>query len=222
MATSVCTFQMTDGGDAVQFFAELDEASQFREADLRATIEEYRTEIEDKTMYQGVDYAGAPFAAYAENGPYYYNPSPGGTVKQQKGAVNRLLKRTGLVHEHLDDAGKGGLASGGAPSRTGRTIRFASYGDFKRSLGRKFVDLLGPKAPQMLMNMVVQMFSATEGAIGIYNEPFASIAEGHNEGGRHLPQRRFLDITRERAEQMERRMLDFINGRVARIAERAR
>ena len=219
---STCTFTMTDGGDPVEFFAELGDGADFREADLRACIEEYRTEVLDKTMYQGVDVEGNQFVDYNETRPDYYDPAPGGTAKQQQAAVNRFLRRSSLVHEHYESIGKGHIATGGEPSRTGRTVKFPSYGDFKRSLGRNKVDLLGPKTPHMLMNLVVQMFSPTEGAIGIYNEPFASRAEGHNEGAGHLPKRRFLDITRERAEQMERRMLDLINGRIARLAERAK
>lgn len=219
---SACTFAMSDGSSPIEFFARLDDSSRFREGDLRGVIEEYRTEVLDKTMYQGVDFEGNPFASYNDTRPFYYNPSPGGTVKQQKGAVNRLLKRTGLVHEHLESSGRGAIASGGTPSRTGRSIRFASYGDFKRSLGRSVVDLLGPKAPQMLMNMVVQMSSETEGAIGIYNEPYASRAEGHNNGSGHLPRRRFFDITDARKDQMEQRMLDLIKGHISRLTDVAR
>ena len=222
MPDSGCTLTMTDGGDPVEFFAQLGEACEFRAEDLRATIEEYRTEILDNTMYRGVDFAGNPFVPYNEKRPYYYNPSPNGTAKQQKGAVKRLLRKTGLVHEHFESVGKGAVASGGTPSRDGRTVKFASYGDFKRSLGRNVVDLLGPKAPHMLMSLVVRMFGSKEGAIGIYHEEFAKRAEGHNDGNGNLPRRTFLDITRARAEQMERRMLDLISGRIERIAERAR
>ena len=118
---STCTFTMTDGGDPVEFFAELGDGADFREADLRACIEEYRTEVLDKTMYQGVDFEGNQFVDYNETRPYYYDPSPGGTAKQQKAAVNRFLRRSSLVHEHYESIGKGHIATGGEPSRTGRT-----------------------------------------------------------------------------------------------------
>ncbi|HEU0122635.1 MAG TPA: hypothetical protein VFQ91_19035 [Bryobacteraceae bacterium] len=97
-------------------------------------------------------------------------------------------------------------------SKTGLSVVFESYAAFKRWLGRTTVDLYGPRAPHMLQNIIVKAGSyqvkgaetevgpdaanqpATEMRIGIYGRE-AARANGHNMGGKNLPQRKFFAVT---------------------------
>ena len=188
------------------------------QGDALYAAQRQRTRILERTE-RGVDVNGAAFAPYSENGPYYYYPNPGrrsvGPIgkgqyeKKQKAAVRRLLKITTDVSttraEYL-----GGTSVGGVPTKSGLGIRFESYADFKRSLGRAGVDLLGPRAPHMLQAIIVATDAGTGGnltdedvglgsrtspakliRIGIYGTE-ADRASGHNQGTSRLPKRYFF------------------------------
>lgn len=122
---------------------------------------------------KGLDWQGKPFAPYSQNGPFYYYPAGGGSAS----SVSRTAKRIG-----------------GTVSRTGKGIRFESYDAFKRSLGRRGVDLRGPSAPHMLQAIVVQVRGGIV-YIGIYDEFAAAKADGHNRGANRLPQREFFEAS---------------------------
>ena len=218
MSEAGATITADDGGDVIEFFTSLENAIQIREEDVRTVLEEQRTEILDRTINRGVDFEERPFEAYSTKGPYYWTPSPGGTVKQRQAAVKRLHKTTSEVSELRSLYGSGG-ASGGTISKNRLSIKFDSYGDFKASLGRRVVDLFGPKAPHMLMNLIVRITGATEGALGIYAEPFASRAEGHNNGAGHLPRRRFLDASAADLRRMQDRLEEIVFKRLTRAGK---
>lgn len=174
---------------------------------------------------QGVDVNGQPFDPYSTKGPYYYNPNGrlGASaasrihVLRQKAAAKRLLhKITTAAERKQSDAPR--------LSSTGRTIRFASYSALKRWLGRKVVDLRGPRAPNMLQGILVKVGAMTISGranevglnahpqpadfmrLGIYGE-MARRATGHNNGTRVLPKRRFFDATVADLRQMKEDML---------------
>lgn len=165
---------LTFGGAPMELLTSLlSGAVHMTAADMRYTLERQKTRILERTA-RGVDINGAPFAPYSNKGPYYYYP--GRASKNRSGAASRVAKKTG---------GK----------KTPLGVKFTSYGDFKRSLGRSAVDLMGPTAPHMLQAIVVTA-SADEGKIGIYG-PEADRAEGHNVGGGHLPRREFFGASAE-------------------------
>lgn len=156
------------GGQPVEILAKNIEKSGVRSSDIRYALERQKTRILERTA-RGVDINEAAFKPYSEKGPFYYYP--GRLSKNRRAAAGRVAKKTG-----------------GARTRVG--VKYKSYGDFKRSLGRSFVDLLGPSAPHMLQSILVKA-GDTEGTIGIYG-PEADRAEGHNTGAGHLPQREFF------------------------------
>jgi hypothetical protein len=176
------------------------------QADVLYGIERQKERILDRTA-QGVDVDGAPFVAYSQNGPYYYYPN--GRVgrnkfesRQNKQAVNRLIRKIGHVESYLSELSPRKLRSmglnpeaGGDTSakktRSGEGIRFDSYAAFKASLGRAGVDLLGPRAPHMLQAMEIRV-NWPEVELGFYSDDAASKAEGHNEGANKLPRRHFF------------------------------
>ncbi len=92
-----------------------------------------------------------------------------------------------------------------------RGVKYASYADYKRQLGRNTVDLTGDRAPHMLQATVSKARGAVEAIVGIYGAE-ADRASGHNEGnpGKGLPQRRFLDASDADVDAM----LDDIRERV--------
>jgi hypothetical protein len=120
----------------------------------------------------------------------------------------------------------------------GQGIRFDSYADFKRSLGRLNVDLRGPRAPHMLQAFAIGTgIERTVGAdldlpldakprpaqqviIGIYGEE-AGRATGHNTGinprWKKKHQRRFLGASENDLKAMNE---DISERCVARVAQR--
>lgn len=176
--------------------------------DLRVTagdclyaLNRQKTRILQRTA-RGVDVHGNPFAPYSTNGPFYWYP--GKSAANRQAAAKRAAKKVG-----------------GQATRVG--VKFKSYADFKRSLGRSTVDLLGARAPHMLQAIVVKVgglllgsdrvsgliasggirgLSAeapvTTAAIGIYG-PEAERAEGHNSGSGRLPKREFFGASEEDA-----------------------
>lgn len=199
--------------------------------DLLFAVERHKSRILERTL-RGVDADEKPFAPYSEKGPYYYYPTGAdgkrGTAKQQKSRVNRLLKKTQHVADYLFEQGSD--SAGGVKTKSGRGIRYQSYADFKRSLGRAGVDLTGPKAPHMLQAILSEAGGvegrgrepgltqneepATSASLRIEGEA-AKRAAGHNQGAKHLPQRQFLAIGRE--DQGE-----FVGDLLSRARERLR
>jgi hypothetical protein len=210
--------------DLLGIFESIERAAQPTVGDLLFAGQRQRTRILKRTE-DGVDVDGKTFAAYSKNGPYYYYP--GKTSKNRKAAVTRFAKKIGLAGIH-----------GAVAKRSGLGIRFASYGAFKKSLGRKNVDLRGPSAPHMLQALIVKVggvvlpgvseFSTglTQGAVesagggsatkasdivlGIYG-PEAVRANAHNQGGGHLPKRKFFGAS----EHDKTQVLEDIMVRVA-------
>jgi hypothetical protein len=162
-----------------------------RKSDLLLAGQIIRAGIIDRTG-RGVDADDRPFAPYDESRPYYYNPSTGGgkftgqrfTAKAQRAAATRLLRK-------LENA------PGAERSQNGKSIKFPSYGAFKRAFGRSNVDLRGVRAPHMLDAIVVQAVDEG-GKIGIYDPRAATIASGHTTGirPRGMPLRKFFAFNR--------------------------
>lgn len=219
---SGASFKAPGGKDPTRYLLELTGKAQPTEGDAIYAAQRQRSRIIERTM-QGVDVDGRPFAPYSTKGPYYYYPN--GRVgnakfssKQNKAAVNRLMKKIGnreaefmSLPEHVLKRIPGldeNADTGARKTRSGMGIRFPSYAAFKAALGRATVDLLGPRAPHMLQAIVVRINGAatadrdvgvnsrpspaTQVTIGIYGQE-ADRASGHNQGisGR-LPQRRFF------------------------------
>lgn len=146
-----------------------------------------------------MDVEGHPFAPYSTKGPYYYNPHAGRantSAEQRRGAAKRLRKTLG----------EGGVTRSGY-------LRFDSYAAFKRSLGRTNVDLTGPRAPHMLQALTVQATGNTELRLGVYGAK-AVLANAHNEGGRHLPQRKFFGASGADVREMAREIGERIAARL--------
>jgi hypothetical protein len=206
------------GGDPLSVVIQLREDMKVQQADLSYALERQKTRILDRTTIQGVDCDGTLFAPYSTKGPYYYypgGPGAGRTVKQRKSAVNRLLKRTGGIAEMRSEY-LGSSSIGGVKTRSGLGIRFESYADFKASLGRRGVDLTGPRAPHMLQTMMVHLTGPGEGAIGIYDPEKAAIAEGHQNGAAHLPRRAFIGAGERDIEAIATDLVERITARLMR------
>ena len=215
------TFRSSGGGDPLRVVISLREDLGPRRNDLAYALERQKTRILDRTYIQGADVDGAPFAPYSTNGPYYYYPNGHAgaagkqyTVKQRKAAVNRLLKITAEVSSIRSEY-MGSSSAGGVKTRSGLGIRFESYADFKASLGRRGVDLTGPRAPHMLQALTVHIVSDVEGAVGIYDETKAAIAEGHLNGAGHLPRRFFLGASGSDVDAMNADLVERIAARLA-------
>lgn len=152
-----------------QFAKDYEKAATVTEADMLYVLNRQKSRILERTQ-RGVDINGSPFAPYSRRGPFYYYP--GKAAKSRSGAAGRFQRKVG-----------------GTRTRLG--VKFASYADFKASLGRGVVDLTGPNAPHMLQAIVVRARGAAEGIIGIYGSE-ADRAEGHNTGTGRLPRREFF------------------------------
>lgn len=192
------SFKTTSGADPARYILNLAGSIRPNSGDLLYAGQRQKTRIVERTL-SGVDVDGKPFEPYSTNGPYYYYPNgrvgkTKATRKQNKAAVNRLLKKLSHVLENRSEyLGYEGV--GGLKTRDGQGIRFESYADFKASLGRMGVDLTGPKAPHMLQAIEVRVTGDDEFAIGVYGEP-AGRARGHNTGWnprwKRRHQRRFM------------------------------
>jgi hypothetical protein len=150
------------------------------EVDLLYAGQRQVERILDRTA-QGKDSDNSPFTPYKRSKrPYYYYPtSASGMPRDRIAITKRYFNRMG----------------GGTMTRSGLGVRFDSYGDMKRALGRAGVDLMGVRAPHMLQALVASVEGNTIW-IGIYGAE-AARAEGHNEGTMTLPRRHFLDVNSE-------------------------
>ena len=203
------TFTGPGGSNPVDHILHIAGALQPTAGDGLAAGQFLRSRILERTA-QGQDVDHVSFTPYAENHPYYYYPSGTGSGRQRGAAVGRLARK-------LKGAGKTG-------ARTRLGLKFASYGDFKRSFGRGVVDLFGVagNAPHMLMSVQVlaggaqlggmdeavtgptdQLQPITDIRVGFFDERSAKIAEGHNEGAGHLPRRHFFDANQQDIADME-------------------
>jgi hypothetical protein len=193
MNDSEATLKGPGGKEVEQYFIDLARNAQPTEGDALYASQRQRTRILRRTA-RGVDVDEIPFAPYSENGPYYYYPN---------GRVGN--KKTGQKKNH-EAAKRLSKKIGGTVTRNG--IKFESYAAFKAAMGRGDVDLRGPRAPHMLQAIAVKTGSSSnladeeveltdkpnvvdEAVIGIYGKE-AERASGHNQGGRHLPKRRFF------------------------------
>lgn len=181
-----------------EFFVQLENSIKINREDIRAALEMVKTGIRTRTA-RGVDSEGITFRAYSENGPFYYRPFtaggkfPAGSKLQEQKSAQRLHSLLKKKSSNYD----------GQLSSTGRTIRFSSYGAFKRAFGRDVVDLQGVRAPHMLDAMVITVDQDDEGKLGIYGEE-SRRATGHNYGTKRLPRRHFFGFSEEDKENVRR------------------
>jgi hypothetical protein len=223
MAQSAVQIRTTSGGDPVRLVMDIQRALEVTEDDIRESLEAQRTRILDRTA-QGLDFEGKSFAPYSERGPYYHYPSTqrGKLFAPRQQQLDRIWdNKTTFRAEYFKVLRASAKRLASKLGRNGATtpgggVRFDSYGEFKRSLGRPFVDLMGRSGNHMLRAMVVKVRSALEGSIGIYGQE-AERASGHHEGNPRtgLPRRRFLGASTE-----DKRMIT--EELAARAAERAR
>lgn len=190
-------------------------ASQVTPGDVEYSLQRQRTRILRRTE-QGVDVEGRAFAAYLRT-PYTYYPH--GVLGRVSSRLSESSKRNSTKRLHRKLTNNDFKRAGVRLTKSGLGIHFpGGYAQFKQWLGRAGVDLRGARAPHMLQHLQVRILSGREGAIGIYAPDKAAIADGHNRGTRHLPQRRFLgasqaDITAI-AEDVITRIRARLGGRV--------
>ena len=207
--------RMSDGENPSAFFARLLADATPTQGDLLYAGNRQKTRMLDRTA-RGVDYQGRRFAPYNYTRPYYWTPWTGSRrnsyLKMQQSAARVFKKIGGNVRTGLLRSGATGRVVAQL-TRFRQSIKFRSYADFKRSLGRAAgVDLMGPRAPHMLQALVVisdgiqvagrsprvglrsMRAAGSRLTIGIYGDE-ADRAEGHNEGTGDLPQRRFFDAS---------------------------
>lgn len=183
---------ITITGDLAGIVARWKNAARVTAADAQYALGRQKTRVLDRTA-RGTDFEGRAFKSYATKEPYTYYPngrvgSSRFTDRQNRAAVSRLKRKL----EKAPQKNAGGIRL----TRTGRGIVFAHYAAFKRWLGRAFVDLRGPRAPNMLQGLVVKIAGSgnqpvNEARLGIYGTE-AARADGHNKGTRRLPKRKFL------------------------------
>jgi hypothetical protein len=213
---SEAIFKTPSGRSPTEYILELAAAAVPTAGDAIYAAQRQRSRILERTA-NGVDVDGAPFEPYSTKGPYYFYPNGRvgknkASVTRNKAAVSRLLRRLAGTGGLIDEMG-GKSGSGGSRTRGGEGIKFDSYADFKRSLGRLGVDLRGPRAPHMLQAIAIgtgiervvgddlsiglneRSEQAVTVVIGIYGEE-AGRATGHNTGEnprwKSKHQRRFL------------------------------
>jgi hypothetical protein len=198
-----------------QVFLDLKTSLMPNESDMALAGQLVRSQIRKDTA-AGIDVDGAPFAPYATNHPYYYNPGTRG------GKMQETEKATARFHKKLE---KKGVANKGV-SRTGRTVKFENYAAFKSAFGRDGVDLQGIQAPHMLDAIVVavngrqvndqpvsfavgdlQVSSessepASAVTIAIYDERAAAVGSGHQYGNKTLPRRKFFGASQGARERV--------------------
>lgn len=193
-------FDSTSG--SIELFVKgLSESAKVTAGDLLLALNGQKTRILDRTS-RGLDVNEEAFVPYSESGPYYW--TPGKNAKSPKNSVARYAKKLKVKDQ---------------VSRSGLSIKFKSYGHFKRALGRFVVDLLGPSAPHMLQAFVIKISGITyssnapapkpgssgpeafEASLGIYGEE-AQRATGHNTGEGNSPKREFFSISKSDAAAM--------------------
>ena len=222
---SSLTARITGGGTLQSVEVNVEDA-EITEGDVLYALQRQRAKILRNTE-AGLDVDGQPFAPYNTNRPYYWYPA--GKVGKTRDAAELKREKSNVT--------RAARKLGGKKSRSGLGVRFDSYDAFKRQgLGRKGVDLRGPRAPHMLQEIVtrtggtelnvnqsveVGLFDkakpVTEGVIGIYGDA-AKRASGHNSDNNRpkgMPRRHFLGAS----EEDERR---FAGDIVSRAGERLR
>jgi phage gpG-like protein len=178
------------------------------QADNLALAEFGKTKIL-KLTEQGLDFAGNSFAPYSTKGPIYVYPNSAGsrkaTASQRHGSSTRFAKAIG----RSDTKNK---------SRIG--LKFASYADYKASLGGGGkVNLSGPN--NHMLRQLQTKSTAQNFTIGIYDEATAVIATAHNNGAQtgrghkvRLPQRRFLDFSRQTLAELQAWLGNLLEKRI--------
>jgi hypothetical protein len=192
-------YRTASGGNPVEYILNLGQAVKPTVGDALYAAQRQRTRIVERT-FAGRDVNGGSFEPYDGSRPYYYYPNgrvgrTKATIKQNKAAVRRFLKKTEEITTYRAEY-LGSLSVGGVKTRSGQGIRFESYADFKESLGRAGVDLTGPRAPHMLQAIECRVNGQNFGtkdvqggsraevtgfSLGIYGEP-AARASAHNTG----------------------------------------
>ena len=177
--------------------------------DIELVAEEQKTRILERTA-RGVDYEGRAFAPYSTKGPYYYYPN--GRNRTLGGVASRIDRAAARRFHAKINKGRG--AAIGEVTRGGG-IKFASYAEFKKALGRQNVDLTGPRAPHMLQAFVKTISGPLEVRLGIYDPEKAAIASGHQTGvaKTHLPQRKFFAVSDSDREAIKARLVELLNQR---------
>lgn len=182
------------------------------QSERRLAGEIIKTGIRERSA-RGVDATGAPFKGYNETHPYYYNPNHHNaaakgrfgeplrrfTAKSDRSAVSRLMKK---------------LRGAGQKSPDGRSIKFASYGAFKRAFGRANVDLLGVSSGDHMLD-AIQVTPTEDGVrIGIYEKRAATLGRAHNYGQGRMPVRAFFGIGDDDIRQIEATLAESIRDRI--------
>lgn len=177
----------------------------------RKVVEGQKTTIVERTN-SGVDGQGNAFHPYSTKGPYYWSPDHHGqTIKQRKASVGHYLRQTTKIGNLLAGTKAERSSIGGVRSKTGLSIRFESYADFKQSFGRPNVDLFGIiNHPHMMNGIIIQPTTGTPDhlsiAMGIYSDDLSERASGHVEGARFLPKRDFWQTTEKDMDRMQREL----------------
>lgn len=246
---SEVSFRSGSGQDPVERLLKIRKAMQPTEGDLLYAGQRQRTRILERTE-RGVDVDEHPFKPYSTKGPYYYYPDGkaggsgrraklrklesfgkeyGSPTKQTSGELKRMSQAASRLFRKL--GGKNGKLRFGPfnyylATLTRFGIKFGSYFEFKKALGRMGVDLRGARSPHMLQAIAVKTGNrqfaifgdqsvggandmpnpADELVLGIYGEA-AARATGHNKGrendpGATVPQRRFFGASASDAKQM--------------------
>ena len=193
--------------DPSAFLQKVRDRRTVRTEDIELVAEEHKTRILTRTA-DGLDFEEKPFAPYSTKGPYYYYPN--GRSKGLGGAVTRDRIAAKRFHAKIN-AGRG--VAIGEVTRGG-AVKFASYAEFKKALGRTTVDLFGPRAPHMLQSIVKTTTGPLEVKLGIYDAEKAAIASGHQNGNsRGLPQRKFFAISDADKEAIKARLVEIMQQR---------
>ena len=193
------------GSNPVDYVRRISVAAQPTEGDIKYALGRHAQRVQERTA-NGIDYQGSAFAPYSTRGPYYHDPS-----RESRFAGYTTLKMRRNVAQHH------ARFYGGVHKRGTTTVKYESYAAFKAARGVGAVDLGGMEGSLLpairirvgdemgvdeAANVGLESFPqpASEGSFGIYDEPMARIAEGHNNGipGR-LPQRMFIGVSDEDA-----------------------
>lgn len=179
------------------FFTTVLSRLQPTQGDLMYACARQARRIQERTI-SGTDIMGRAFAPYSTKGPHYHRPRQGASI--------RVRREAALHHARF---------YGGVRKRGSTAVRYASYAEYKASMGVTVPDLGGMEG-RVLGNMDISVdrnryqiefgesvglmdfgAPATEGGIGVTGEQAAQIAMGHNMGvpSRNLPQRQFLGIS---------------------------
>jgi hypothetical protein len=232
---SSATFKTPTGGDPSEFILRVARDAQVTEGHVIYAAQRQRTRILERTL-NGVDVDGNPFEPYSTNGPYYYYPN--GRVgnkktgmKANKAAAKRIITRIGVIESHT------GKQINASLTKSSQGVKFESYAAFKAAIGRRGVDLMGPRAPHMLQAIAIgarferrvgddialdlgdRPTPATEVVIGIYGDE-AGRAEGHNTGvnprWRRNHKRHFFGASESDLQEMQNDIASRIMARVDR------